>query len=269
MSSLFPSQTSTTTSTTTPEGTQRIFDLANTAEGAVPTSPFQGPFTAAANPLQFEGLGLSEEAIRGFLPEPGEAGFGQSTRRFGEDLLSGRFLDPATNPALQGLVAANIRPIEQRRDQVVSELGLGAERFGATGGARQILAESQIESDAANLIGDTRANVLGENFARERNLQLLGPQFLQRSLALEAAPGQALSQLGGQRRALDQISVQEGLAQRNEQVTAPFNFINQLVAALSGQPQGTSATTVTQQDQMLQLMQFLLGAGAIGTAAAA
>lgn len=166
---------------------------------------------------QRESLGQAERFAENFSPE---------TVSVGSDLarstLSGEFLDPSTNPGLQGtLDAATGRIMDEFQQNILPEIGSAAQRAGAFGGSRQGIAEGLAAGETSRAVGDTVSQILGENFARERGLQLA---TLQQAPALQAAevrggllPSEILGQVGSARRS--EAQAQESFpAQREMQM---------------------------------------------------
>jgi len=266
--------------TTIPPEFMRFFNdpekgLAPRAEAAslaAPNTPYAGPFNAAVNPLEREALDLTAGVGRSSLPWLTQGS------QIGSDLalstLRGDFLHPNSNPYLQGTIDAAIRPMTQQyKESILPAIESRAFLEGAGDSIRLPLAQAQAGRDLATASGDVASNIAFNNYGMERQNQYSAPALLGQSAAL---PLQAIQMIGGAgagQRALDQVGVQEGLAQRAEAENAAFRPLRQYADILSTIPVGSSTsgtqTTTLQQAQPGLGSQLLTGAlGLAGTGAA-
>lgn len=99
-----------------------------------------------------------------------QAGLDQAVQ-LGLNTLQGQFLDP--NAAfIQDQISAALNPIQDRlQQQILPELSSQAIQQGAFGGSRDALLNAQALMDFNRAAGETSANIVGSNIARERGLQ--------------------------------------------------------------------------------------------------
>lgn len=248
--------------------------LAPRAEAAMlaaPNTPYAGPFNAAVNPLEREALDLTAGAGRTALP--GLQQGGQIGSNLALSTLRGDFLHPDSNPYLKSTIDAAIRPLTQQyRETFLPAIESRAFLEGAGDSIRLPLAQAQAGRDLATASGDIASNIAYGNYGAERQNQFNAPALMSQSAGL---PLQAIQMIGGAgagQRGLDQIAVQEGLAQRQEAEQARFRPLTSYANILSTIPVGSTTsgtqTTTRQQAQPGLGSQILTGAlGAAGTAA--
>lgn len=162
----------------------------------------------------------------------------------------GDFLQPGTNPFLRDTFDQSIAPAI--RENVNSQMQ-GAGAFGSAANTR-VLADS---------LGDAANQFFGENFARERGLQMnaLGTQQQafnqerQRQLGAAAAapglfqsrfaPAERLLGVGEAREDISSLPLQEQIQRHNFGQAEPGNRLRELLGIASGTPTGTNTTTTS------------------------
>ena len=93
------------------------------------------------------------------------------------DLASGRWLDPNTNPTLQGMVASAINPLREQLTQNVLGIGDAAQQQGAYGGSRQGVVEGAALRGFNRDAMDAANRIYYDNYTRERQNMLGASQL--------------------------------------------------------------------------------------------
>lgn len=267
------------TSTVSPDihpyffGPQGLAPRAEAASLAVPNTPYAGPFFSAVDPREREALGLTEGVGRAALPNLFQG------QQAGQDLalaqLRGDYLKPESNPYLKSTIDAATRPVtEGFRENVLPALEGRAFLEGAGDSIRLPLAIAQAGRDYERNVGDISSNIAYSNYGAERNIQQNAPNLLAAATGL---PLQAINLIGGAgagERGLNEIEVQEGLAQRAEAERAPFAPLNAYANILGTIPAGsqssgttTTNTTTEAPGAGLRALTGALGAAQIGLGA--
>lgn len=256
MSGLFPGQKSSTSTTTPSPQAQQIFGQAQAAGAQVPLNLPEGQRLtgAPANQLQFGGLDLQRQAIGTLGPD-----FGQNIIGLGN-----RLANPDLNPLLPGAISAATRPVFGAANLANQELLRGAEQFGASGGSAVRGAQAQVAQGAQQQVSDIATQLAFATQESSLNRSLQAGNVIQQGVGLTQLPGSLLSNVGGQLRGLESIESNENLAQFREEQSAPFAALRQIVQALQGFNFGGQTQNVQPLDKNVQLLQFLLGAGALG-----
>jgi hypothetical protein len=173
----------------------------------------------------------------------------------------GAVIDPASNPALQAHAQGAISPIyEALTQQALPAVRNEAVTAGGYGGSRQGIAEALAITNANRIASDTTASIY--NDAYKSGLEQMGralalaPQTLQ----VGTYPSTLTESVGGQRRALDQASLDEQIQR--------FNYEQAIegakLAQFSNLVQGNYGGTTTGQIAGLPGAQKNLGASIIG-----
>lgn len=241
---------------------QDVFSKAQTAANQVNTQPFQGQFFADVDPLQQQALS-QQQALAQQLQS---SGFGQNVTDLANRTIAGDFLDP-NQQFLQDQVQAALRPAKQALQgnlgNLQAQLVNAGQDFGNS--ARGQLAGQGLLQSAATGFGDTAANIIGQNTARERAFQNAAPQLLAFGQQLQQLPSQLLGQVGDARRAFAQQSVDEQIAQFEEANTAPFRAVNPFAQVIQGFNVGSNSSTISPNTFNRAAS---IGSGALGGAAA-
>jgi hypothetical protein len=182
---------------------------------------------AAFTPAQERAFGLTGQ-MAGAEAQPIAAGLNQANQ-----ILSGAYLNPASNPYLQATYNEAAQPmITAFRD--ATEPGIQAEfaKAGSFGGSAQNAAEGLAQQNLAQGLSNLGTNIYGG--AYEQGLQnMIREQALLPSMLSGAfTPMQELSAIGGQQQQQGQQALD--IAQQNaiSQYNWPFQILGQLGAAL-------------------------------------
>lgn len=217
-----------------------VMGRARSAADSTPTTPYSGPLSAAPTAAQRQGnQGIVNFAQNSSLPTLGNAAISQAS-----DTLSGKYLDPSTNPALVPGIQATVRPIiNNTRENVLPQLTSEAWNAGAYGGARHGLREAQVIRDTNQVVADTTSKAVLDNYQRERGLQFAAPGLAQQGTSLAVAPSQMLSQAGAEQQGWEQQTVQDEMQRYNNSVSAPWQAVQPYASIISGLGLPNSSTT--------------------------
>lgn len=217
-----------------------LYEKAQTAQGKTPTKPYTGPLTAGPTGAQTQ---ANQAAIS---LANANMGVGNQVQQLGQDTVAGKYLDPASNPALQAGINAALNPIYERYTrQVMPQVTSNAIAGGAYGGARHGLGLAQASTDLAREGADASARIVYDNYQRERDRQLQGGNIIQQGLGLNTAPIDMLSQAGGQQQGWNQAVNDDQLTRYNMSLQSPWNGLNQYSSIIQGGMPGSSTYSRT------------------------
>ena len=165
-----------------------------------------------------------------------------------QNILSGQYLDPATNPYLQ-------QTFQRAAGDVQSQLGSMFAKGGRYGSAA--LAET-----AGRRMGDLASQIYGGAYQQERQRQLQAAQMAPQLAALDYADIGQLAQVGQQREAMEEAKLADAMQRFQFEQQKPYTKLREYLASI-GAP--TSQQTVSQQPIYRNLGANLLG-GALGGA---
>ena len=165
-----------------------------------------------------------------------------------QNILSGQYLDPATNPYLQ-------QTFQRAAGDVQSQLGSMFAKGGRYGSAA--MAET-----AGRRMGDIASQIYGGAYEQERQRQLQAAQLAPQLAALDYADIGQLAQVGQQREALEEAKLADAMQRFQFEQQKPYTKLREYLASI-GAP--TSQQTVSQQPIYRNLGANLLG-GALGGA---
>ncbi len=206
-------------------------------------------------PTGVASLGTGENAFLAALNQ-----FSQPTALQGQarDLLSstisGRFLDPASNPFLQATIQAAQRPvIEAFRDVALPRL---QGQFTAGGHRIQPEGSSAFDNAAAiatrgltNALGDISTNISGQNFQAERGRQATATQQVEQLTAQDLTNTVQGLQAAALPRLIEQFGIDQGVQEFNRRIQTILQAISLAaglpVSAFGQQSQGQGSGTST------------------------
>lgn len=206
-----------------------LLDKAKAASSKISGSPFSGNFYAGARPEEFEAANLTTQAGRNF-----GVNSGQGLIDLGTATARGDYLSPESNPYLQG----NLDIVRQEGMKNLGDYSKAATSRsisgGAYGGDRGQLTQASLGADLEQNIQDTQANMLLQNYMGERQLQQGAGALIQQGAGLNLLGPEIMSAGGAQTRSLEQIAMDEELAQFNEANAAPFRPLDPYANILYG-----------------------------------
>lgn len=212
--------------------------LARSGFGEVPRTPFTGDFFAEATPQDWG-------TVNDLYGLSGQIGSGAgAVRDYGNDLLSGKYLDPSTNPWIAAATAAALRPVEEKYfDVLVPALEDAAIAGGAYGGARQGIEQLNLANNFTREAGDLASSIYFQNYNNERAYQQSAPEYLTLADSMELLGPQLALEAGDLSRNFQQIGLNNELQRFLETVEAPMRGFDQYANLLSlASPYGTQTT---------------------------
>ena len=205
-----------------------MFSQAQGAANQVSTQPYGGDFVAPADPWQVQGQNARYGAAMG-LPDSA----GQGLIQMGQDTLAGKYMSPESNPWLSGAVSAAQRPVTQNyQENTVGGINDAARKSGAFGGVRRDVVQNQAFRDYNKTIGDIGTNMFMANYAGERTNQMNAGNTINQGFQLNQMKPSLIEAAGSDRQALAQNAIDNQLAKFQDQVTAPFRGLNQMLPVL-------------------------------------
>lgn len=186
---------------------------------------------------QAQGMALGAAGTQGQL-----AGAGAG---FAGDLFSGKYLDPRTNPALQGTIDAATRPIfEGLTEQILPGIRGEAVTTGNMGSSRQGIAEGMAAREASRAAGDVGSQIAyqGYNSGLQAMLQNLG--MLPNTLKSQTAAAGTTGAVGDVQQQLAQMMLSEQQDRFMQEQLMPLMIGKELAGIASGLP-GGGTTSVT------------------------
>jgi hypothetical protein len=242
-----PSQSTTTTTNKIPPWAQPYASqLLNTAGNYFGTvgqpAPQQGVAPFNAN---------QQAGIQGIK---GETGASQGLANVGagelSDTLSGKYLNPATNPYLTATYNEGARAMTNQYEQATAPSTLAAGQM-ATGGGPGVGGSSSYQQLAStneqNLgqgLNDLATNIYGGNYTNERNIMAGAPGLIGQTQSALYQPSNELLGVGTLQQQQQQNVLNTGYQNQNAQRQYPFQQLGYLGNVL-GQAIGNSGTQVS------------------------
>lgn len=233
------------------------------ASGKVSDQPFGGPFLAAATPQEFTAAGMTGDVGTRLGTTAG-----QSVYNLGQATARGDFLNPSTNPYLDPQIKAMTDEIFRGYQDQSNRTTSSSIAQGAYGGSRAGIEQAILAGNTNRAIGDTTANLLYKNYSDERTRQMAAGDLIQQGVGLNLLGPEVLAKSGADTRQLNQIALDEALAQFNEKNAAPFRPLEPYANLIYGSPSvftNTGATSKTSDGSTTwgNILGALLGAGGI------
>lgn len=194
-----------------------------------------------------QALAMQEQLASAASPfiSAGQQGYLSSLGQIGQTAAGG-FLQG--NPYQQAMLAAATRPLTQQYgEQVVPGIASLYSRAGRYGSGSMERALSGATEAYGRALGDVSANIVGQDYARERQLQQqaqLGqaalaqaaPSFYQSSFL----PAQTLAQVGAAREAIANQPLQEAIKRYQYSQQLPYQQLQGFLSSVYGTPMGSS-----------------------------
>jgi hypothetical protein len=236
-----------------------VYGKAQTAANSTSTDPFGGNFITPVNSTQQQGVDATKNLAMSFQ------GIGDGAIKLGQDQTSGKYLD-ANNylvPAIQGAVAPVIR---NTLETTLPAIGSQAQDQGAYGGSRHAVVEGGAIRDMYSQVAQTAAQMFNQNYMQERQLQQNGQAITQAGMTMNTATPELLGVAGSQQYNLDNLATQQGLAEFQDRINAPWRAVMPYTNILSGvgMPGGQTTTTAPQGSALAGGLAGGLGGGALG-----
>jgi hypothetical protein len=164
------------------------------------------------------------------------------------------------NPYQQAMLAAATRPLTQQYgEQIVPGIASLYSRAGRYGSGAMERALGGATEAYGRALGDVSANIVGQDYARERGLQQQA-QLSQAALAQAAPsffqmgflPSQALAQVGAAREQIAGQPLQEAMQRYQYSQQLPYQQLQGFLSSVYGTPMGQSVIPQQQTNRTLQ-----------------
>jgi|SRR5215471_2039921 len=186
-------------------------------------------------------------------------------RQLAGDTVSGKYLDPNTNPYLKAAADEAAGAVSRNYTRsILPALGSAAIQSGAYGGSRQGVQEGLAAGEYAREANTAANNMYYQNYAAERDRQMQGGTLYNQANALEAAGIQGRTAAGAQEQAWNQAQNMEDYQRYQMQQQAPWLGIPELQSVLMGGNFQSSSQTGPNPNYM-NPMQTAMGVGSLLT----
>jgi hypothetical protein len=205
-----------------------------------PYTPYTGQQIAGLNADDRAGLGMTEsQAINGFQGQQDAMNAYQSTVR-------GDYLNPASNPYLQGMVnTANNNITNAYQTGTAAQTDAAAARAGAFGGSAYNQTVQGNQKTLADSLASADNGIYGQNYTNERTNQLNAMQLAPQMQSMGYTDAQKILGVGDIQRSMtqDQLNNQYSnwLAQQNQ----PYAGLDVLMKGLGGSVGNSGVSTQT------------------------
>jgi hypothetical protein len=185
--------------------------------------PYQGDLLAQPNAW----TGAAQNVALGMVPTI--QGAGSSITQYGQDVLSGKYTNPETNPVLQNYMTAATDPLKQQLlTEIMPSISSGSVEAGAYGGSRQGIMEGAAIDNYLRQAGNIRATLAGQTYEAERKAQSLAPSLIQQGIQTQMMAPEVMGNVGQQLTAEDQAKLDAAYQEYQMQATQPWYQVQQL-----------------------------------------
>jgi len=220
---------------------------------------FQGQTYVSPSAQTQQALAQQEALATGAQPalQAAQQAYQSSLGQIGQTAAGG-FLQG--NPYQQAMLAAATRPLTQQYgEQIVPGIASLYSRAGRYGSGAMERALGGATEAYGRALGDVSANIVGQDYARERQLQQQA-QLGQAALAQSAPsffqmgflPSQALAQVGAAREQIAAQPLQEAMQRYQYSQQLPYQQLQGFLSSVYGTPMGQSAIPQAQTNRTLQ-----------------
>lgn len=196
---------------------------------SVPKTPYGGTYFAGANTFDTLARNATTAALSDMFADS------DKIRNHAERLLAGEFLDPSSNPFLEGSVNSALEQIKTKlADEVLPSILDASIQGGAYSGTAHVSlvlkALEAFDREGAKI----SASIFYENYARERALQENASQLLVVAETIDTKIAMLQQTNADQLRGLQQITFDEALRHYEDTLTAPWRGLAEFSAVLTG-----------------------------------
>jgi hypothetical protein len=220
---------------------------------------FQGQTYVSPSAQTQQALAQQEALATGAQPalQAAQQAYQSSLGQIGQTAAGG-FLQG--NPYQQAMLAAATRPLTQQYgEQVVPGIASLFSRAGRYGSGAMERALGGATEAYGRALGDVSANIVGQDYARERGLQQQA-QLSQAALAQAAPsffqmgflPSQALAQVGAAREQIAAQPLQEAMQRYQYSQQLPYQQLQGFLSSVYGTPMGQSVIPQAQRNRTLE-----------------
>jgi hypothetical protein len=239
---------------------KNVMTAAEKAFANTPKAPYKGEYFANPNKTQ---LGAVADTIKVSSKLDDGA---PKLAGYANDLLSGKYLDPDSNPWIKEAVDASMTQSTRNFNRnILPNMRSSAIGQGAYGGSREGVMTAVEAAETRRNQADTAANIYATNYENERGRMAQAPSLYGAANDLYLAAPAAKAAAGEQAQRWQQDTINEGLAKYEAAQDAPWNGITNYADAIRGVTGGTGSST--SQTKIPWWQQALQGVGsAIGLA---
>jgi len=231
---------------------------------------FQGQTYVSPSAQTQQALAQQEALATGAQPslQAAQQAYQASLGQIGQTAAGG-FLQG--NPYQQAMLAAATRPLTQQYgEQVVPGIASLYSRAGRYGSGAMERALGGATEAYGRALGDVSANIVGQDYARERGLQQQA-QMGQAALAQAAPsffqmgflPSQALAQVGAAREQIAAQPLQEAMQRYQYSQQLPYQQLQGFLSSVYGTPMGQSVIPQSQVNRTAQNLGILSTVGGL------
>ena len=225
---------------------------------------FQGQTYVSPSAQTEQALAQQEALATGAQPalQAAQQAYQSSLGQIGQTAAGG-FLQG--NPYQQAMLAAATRPLTQQYgEQIVPGIASLYSRAGRYGSGAMERALGGATEAYGRALGDVSANIVGQDYARERGLQQQA-QLSQAALAQAAPsffqmgflPSQALAQVGAAREQIAAQPLQEAMQRYQYSQQQPYEALRGFLSSVYGTPMGQSAIPPVERNRTLENLGIL------------
>ena len=225
---------------------------------------FQGQTYVSPSAQTEQALAQQEALATGAQPtlQAAQQAYQSSLGQIGQTAAGG-FLQG--NPYQQAMLAAATRPLTQQYgEQIVPGIASLYSRAGRYGSGAMERALGGATEAYGRALGDVSANIVGQDYARERGLQQQA-QLSQAALAQSAPsffqmgflPSQALAQVGAAREQIAAQPLQEAMQRYQYSQQQPYEALRGFLSSVYGTPMGQSAIPPVERNRTLENLGIL------------
>jgi len=222
-----------------------LYGETNKAMGAVDRSLLKGPAVAGTNMWDTEAQSAAGGTYRG-MSRPG----GSFTKNV-TDNASGMYLNPDTNPYLRGNINAATAPVlEQLTRSILPGMKSQDISMNAFGSDRGLLREGQAVGDYGEAAARISAEMIGDNYTRERAYMLDAPNQYGAAANAEMVPAQIAEAIASMVRGDQQLGIDNELMTKQINSMLPFLGLDSAANIFGATPYRTQEGTQTTTTQV-------------------
>lgn len=247
-----------------------ILKKAQDAYGKTSQIAYSGPLSVDPNASQLGAVDMLKTLA------PTLTGQGNATTSLANRTIAGDFLSPDSNPYLQGQIDAALDPVSRKyTESIMPSIASSAMANDAFGGSREDLLRLEAGRNFANEAGNITKDIVGQNYANERQAQMLAPQMLATGQQLNLMAPQVLGQAGQTEAGWANQDIQDAMTRYQLDQAAPWNGMDAYSSIVNGGNYGGTSTSnvINTAGGTSQLTNTILGAlggggmGALGASA--
>lgn len=207
--------------------------------------PYRGRFIAKPTANQLTGLDWLDQLANSRQA----SGFGSNVINLANDTISGKYLDPKSNPAFQDYIKMGLAPFtEAFNEQIIPRIRSNAIAVGADLSPREGLVETQAAREVGRAMKDFETSLLFDVYRQERQNQLAGPALLGAGMDLEESPARLLGEVGDVQKQFAQEKLTNKILKHQEEIRAAMAPLQPLLS-WAGVAPGFITDSTTKSEQ--------------------